>query len=57
MSRLRVVAFRRKARIGTFMRAMRIMDKDAYGLDTRMTSGGTCLYGSATPVVCKPTAQ
>ncbi|MFB7534367.1 hypothetical protein ACFC0C_40435 [Streptomyces sp. NPDC056178] len=42
---------------GTFMRAMRIMDKDAYWLDTRMTSGGTCLYGSATPVVCKLTAQ
>ncbi|MFF0067177.1 hypothetical protein ACFYRC_37915 [Streptomyces sp. NPDC005279] len=42
---------------GTFMRAMRIMDKDAYWLDTRMTAGSTCLYGSATPVVCKLTAQ
>ncbi|MFF4013754.1 hypothetical protein [Streptomyces sp. NPDC001843] len=41
----------------SFMREMRIMDKDAYWLDTRMTPGNTCLYGSATPVICKLTAQ
>jgi hypothetical protein len=33
------------------------MDKDAYWLDTRLTAGNTCLYGSATLVICNLTAQ
>ncbi|MCX5083992.1 hypothetical protein ACFC18_40195 [Streptomyces sp. NPDC056121] len=43
---------------GKFMKDMRIMDKDAYWLDTRMTPGITCLNGGSTPVICKltPTA-
>jgi hypothetical protein len=44
----------------TFMRDMRIMDKDAYWLDTRMSAGSTCLYGTpgnGEPVICKLTAQ
>ncbi|MGW4201019.1 hypothetical protein [Streptomyces sp. NPDC004726] len=42
-----------------FMRANRIMDKDAYWLDTRMSAGITCLYGSGNrePVICKLTAK
>ncbi|MEU2075187.1 hypothetical protein [Streptomyces sp. NPDC013489] len=42
----------------TFMRDMRIMDKDAYWLDTRMNVGGTCAYGTGggQPVICKLTA-
>ncbi|MFF2302861.1 hypothetical protein ACFVVP_10205 [Streptomyces sp. NPDC058128] len=42
----------------TFMRDMRIMDKDAYWLDTRMNDGGTCAYGTGggQPVICKLTA-
>ncbi|MFH8410559.1 hypothetical protein ACH4FX_38160 [Streptomyces sp. NPDC018019] len=40
-----------------FMREMRITDKDAYWLDTRMTPGNTCLYASAAPVICKLTAK
>jgi hypothetical protein len=43
----------------TFMRDMRIMDKDACWLDTRMDDGGTCTYGTGggQPVICKLTAQ
>ncbi|MFD5074411.1 hypothetical protein [Streptomyces sp. NPDC058371] len=44
----------------TFMRDMRIMDKDAYWLDTRMSPGSTCTYGTpgnGDPVICKLTAQ
>lgn len=45
-------------RFGTFMRDMRIMDKDAYWLDTRMT--GNCLYTTdwgtpEPPVICTMT--
>ncbi|MEU5915232.1 hypothetical protein [Streptomyces sp. NPDC047141] len=42
----------------TFMRDMRLMDKDAYWLDTRMNDGGTCAYGTGggQPVICKLTA-
>ncbi|MER7540985.1 hypothetical protein ABTX77_40470 [Streptomyces sp. NPDC097704] len=44
-------------RFATFMRDMRIMDKDAYWLDTRMNDGGTCTYGTGggQPVICKLT--
>ncbi|MEU1939189.1 hypothetical protein ACH49O_36375 [Streptomyces coeruleorubidus] len=43
----------------TFMRDMRIMDKDAYWLDTRMDDGGTCEYGigGGQPVICKLAAK
>ncbi|MDI3390129.1 hypothetical protein QIS99_28645 [Streptomyces sp. B-S-A8] len=43
----------------TFMRDMRIMDKDAYWLDTRMDDGGTCKYGigGGQPVICKLAAE
>lgn len=43
----------------TFMRDNRIMDKDAYWLDTRMNDGGTCTYGigGGQPVICKLTAS
>ncbi|WP_328876827.1 hypothetical protein [Streptomyces sp. NBC_00299] len=43
----------------TFMRDMRIMDKDAYWLDTRMDDGGTCTYGAGggQPVICKLAAK
>ncbi|MCS0636671.1 hypothetical protein NX801_13585 [Streptomyces sp. LP05-1] len=43
----------------TFMRDMRIMDKDPYWLDTWMDDGGTCAYGTdgGQPVICKPAAR
>ncbi|NED32234.1 hypothetical protein [Streptomyces sp. SID8499] len=43
----------------TFMRDNRIMDRDAYWLDTRMDDGGTCTYGigGGQPVICKLTAR
>ncbi|MFB7356119.1 hypothetical protein [Streptomyces gardneri] len=48
-------------RFVTFMREMRIMDKDAYWVDTRMTAINACLYGAASglgdPVICKLTAN
>ncbi|WP_329432086.1 hypothetical protein OG564_03855 [Streptomyces sp. NBC_01280] len=40
-----------------FMKDMRLRDKDAYWLDTRMTPGITCHNGGGTPVICKLTAQ
>ncbi|MFG2628180.1 hypothetical protein [Streptomyces sp. NPDC048473] len=39
-------------RFTKFLKDMRVMDKDAYWLDTRMTPGATCLHGSIAPVVC-----
>ncbi|MES9592287.1 MULTISPECIES: hypothetical protein [unclassified Streptomyces] len=38
---------------------MRIKDKDAYWLDTRMDDGGTCRYGvgGGQPVICELVAQ
>ncbi len=49
-------------RFATFMREMRIMDKDAYFVDTRMTAVNACVYGAASgrpgePVICKLTAK
>ncbi|MFC5654277.1 hypothetical protein [Streptomyces nogalater] len=42
-----------------FMKQMRIKDKDAYWLDTRMDDGGTCRYGvgGGQPVICQLAAQ
>lgn len=42
-----------------FMKQMRIKDKDAYWLDTRMNDGGTCRYGvgGGQPVICGLVAQ
>ncbi|MFE2988946.1 hypothetical protein [Streptomyces sp. NPDC059262] len=40
-----------------FMMDMRLRDKVAYWLDTRMTPGITCHNGGGTPVICKLTAQ
>ncbi|MGW1363070.1 hypothetical protein ACWCQP_37380 [Streptomyces chartreusis] len=40
-----------------FATFMRITAKDVYWLDTRMTAGSTCRYGSATPAICKLAAQ
>ncbi|MEU9338906.1 hypothetical protein AB0D49_38140 [Streptomyces sp. NPDC048290] len=42
-----------------FIKQMRIKDKDAYWLDTRMDDGGTCRYGvgGGQPVICELVAQ
>ncbi|MET8450232.1 hypothetical protein [Streptomyces sp. NPDC005209] len=45
------------AHFAKFMSEMRLMDKDAYWLDTRITPGNTCLNSSGTPVICKLTTQ
>ncbi|MET7719172.1 hypothetical protein ABZS89_43980, partial [Streptomyces sp. NPDC005407] len=47
-------------RFSTFLKDMRITDKDAYWLDTRMTE--SCVYDDALgrpiePVICKMTAK
>ncbi|MFH9735741.1 hypothetical protein [Streptomyces sp. NPDC017260] len=40
------------------MKQMRIKDKDAYWLDTRMDDGGTCHQGvGGQPVICQLAAQ